>query len=246
MTNFYRFKLGFDRTFWIGEVADKSQESVYQVAVDSQAAALSELKPGAVAQEVHAAYAEVIQSAGYDFPFRCGRGTGVFGLLRRGTGTDSILLRADMDGLLPLSTERGAGTRDRAQVEHFMRQSCNGVAATHNVEIELKTRTEFVETVNSAGPCSVAMKAAQGLEFKTNPDRQSMSFSEDFGEFAAVLSGCLTLMGNGTGGAWSASACDYDFNDNALVIGAPFWARLVAERQPKEIEAILPFKPEID
>jgi Xaa-Pro aminopeptidase len=25
---------------------------------------------------VHAAYAEVIQSAGYDYPFRCGRGTG--------------------------------------------------------------------------------------------------------------------------------------------------------------------------
>ncbi len=76
MTNFHRFKLGFDRTFWIGEVTDKSQESVYQVAVDSQAAALSRLKPGAIAQDVHAAYADVIQSAGYDYPFRCGRGTG--------------------------------------------------------------------------------------------------------------------------------------------------------------------------
>ena len=76
MTNFHRFKLGFDRTFWIEEVADKTQESVYQVAVDSQAAALSALKPGAIAEDVHAAYAEVIQSAGYDYPFRCGRGTG--------------------------------------------------------------------------------------------------------------------------------------------------------------------------
>ena len=37
MTNFHHFKLGFDRTFWIGEVADKYQEKVYQVAVDSQA-----------------------------------------------------------------------------------------------------------------------------------------------------------------------------------------------------------------
>ncbi len=76
MTNFHRFKLGFDRTFWIDKIADDTQESIYQVAVDSQAAALAELRPGVVAEDVHAAYAEVIQSAGYDYPFRCGRGTG--------------------------------------------------------------------------------------------------------------------------------------------------------------------------
>ncbi len=76
MTNFHRFKLGFDRTFWIDEIADESQAVVYQVAVDSQAAALALLKPGAIAEDIHSAYAEVIQSAGYDYPFRCGRGTG--------------------------------------------------------------------------------------------------------------------------------------------------------------------------
>lgn len=76
MTNFHRFKLGFDRTFWIGEVADKSQEAVYQVAVESQLAALKLLRPGVTAEEIHAAYAEVIQGAGFDYPFRCGRATG--------------------------------------------------------------------------------------------------------------------------------------------------------------------------
>ena len=30
MTNFHRFKLGFDRTFWIGEIGDKSQVEVYE------------------------------------------------------------------------------------------------------------------------------------------------------------------------------------------------------------------------
>jgi Xaa-Pro aminopeptidase len=76
MTNFHRFKLGFDRTFWIGEIADKDQEKVYRVALESQAAALSVLRPGITAEEVHAAYAEVIQAAGYAYPFRCGRATG--------------------------------------------------------------------------------------------------------------------------------------------------------------------------
>ena len=76
MTNFHRFKLGFDRTFWIGEIADDSQAAVYEVARESQRAALDALRPGVTAESVHAAYAEVIQSAGYDYPFRCGRATG--------------------------------------------------------------------------------------------------------------------------------------------------------------------------
>jgi len=76
MTNFHRFKLGFDRTFWIGEIADRSQVAVYEVALASQQAALDALRPGVTAESVHAAYAEVIQDAGYDYPFRCGRATG--------------------------------------------------------------------------------------------------------------------------------------------------------------------------
>jgi Xaa-Pro aminopeptidase len=76
MTNFHKFKLGFDRTFWIEEIGNEAQAGVYRVALDSQAAALAALRPGVRAEEVHAAYAEVIQSAGYDYPFRCGRGTG--------------------------------------------------------------------------------------------------------------------------------------------------------------------------
>ncbi len=76
MTNFHRFKLGFDRTFWIGEIADDRQRAVYEVAVASQAAALGALRAGVTAESVHAAYAEVIGAAGHDYPFRCGRATG--------------------------------------------------------------------------------------------------------------------------------------------------------------------------
>ena len=76
MTNFHRFKLGFDRTLWIGHIADQSQAQVYEVALASQKAALDALRPGVTAEAVHAAYADVIQGAGYDYPFRCGRATG--------------------------------------------------------------------------------------------------------------------------------------------------------------------------
>ena len=76
MTNFHRFKLGFDRTFWIGEIVDETQRDLYEVAVASQKAALDVLGPGVAAEAVHAAYAEVIQTAGFEAPFRCGRATG--------------------------------------------------------------------------------------------------------------------------------------------------------------------------
>ena len=82
MANFHRFKLGFDRTFWLGEIQDPRQAEIYEAAVASQRAALEHVRPGVLAEEVHAAYAEVIQAAGYEFPFRCGRATG-FSFLER-------------------------------------------------------------------------------------------------------------------------------------------------------------------
>ena len=111
MTNFHRFKLGFDRTFWIGEIADKSQEAVYQVAVDSQQAALDALRSGVTAESVHKAYAEVIQGAGYDYPFRCGRATG-FSFLEKPqlvTGDETIIqpgMVLAVDGSVSVDTFR--------------------------------------------------------------------------------------------------------------------------------------------
>ena len=76
-TNFHRFKLGFDRVFWVGEIQQKEQIKAFEVAVKSQKAALDVLGPGVTAEEVHAAYADTVQSEGYPYPtFRCGRGTG--------------------------------------------------------------------------------------------------------------------------------------------------------------------------
>ena len=93
MTNFHKFKLGFDRTFWIDRISDESQIQIYEVAIASQKAALDVLKPGVTAESVHSAYATVIQDAGFDYPFRCGRATG-FSFLEKPqlvTGDKTIL-----------------------------------------------------------------------------------------------------------------------------------------------------------
>ncbi len=76
-TNFHRFKLGFDRVFWVNEIKNDDQIKAFEVAVKSQQAALDMLRPGVTAEDVHSAYADTIQSEGYPYPtFRCGRGTG--------------------------------------------------------------------------------------------------------------------------------------------------------------------------
>ena len=114
-TNFHRFKLGFDRIFWINEITDEKQIKAFEVAVKSQKAALSILAPGKTAEEVHAAYADVIQSEGYPYPtFRCGRATG-FSVLEEPqlvTGNKTII-----EPGMVFAVDGGANTENfRAQV----------------------------------------------------------------------------------------------------------------------------------
>lgn len=96
MVNFKQYKLGFDREFFIGE-ASSAQESAYDVTLAAQAAALAEIRPGAVAEDVHAASCEVYRSAGYDVGYRTGRAIGMSNLeapeLKSG---DRTILKAGM------------------------------------------------------------------------------------------------------------------------------------------------------
>ncbi len=75
IANFKQFKLGFDREFFLGSVTD-NHARVYETAVKAQQAALSMIRPGAIANEVHAAAEEVYLSAGFSPGYRTGRGIG--------------------------------------------------------------------------------------------------------------------------------------------------------------------------
>ena len=114
-TNFHRFKLGFDRIFWIEKITDDNQSRAFEVAVKSQQAALNVLGPGVTAEQVHAAYADTVQSEGYPYPtFRCGRATG-FSVLEEPqlvVGNKTVL----QPGMV-FAVDGGANTEDfRAQV----------------------------------------------------------------------------------------------------------------------------------
>ncbi len=131
---------------------------------------------------------------------------------------------------------RTRSPEDRKQVEAFMRQISQGIASAHGVTVDVDFRTEFIETINSAEPVDAVVDVAQKMDLDTIPDRQPMSFSEDFAHFNAAVPGCFLLMGNGEIGAngQPLHASDYDFNDELLPIGAQFWTELVRHRLPQK------------
>lgn len=110
------FKLGFDREFFVGTVSDKHAR-IYDVALRAQAAALRTIRPGVVAEEVHAAAKEVYRAAGFGVEYRTGRGIGYSFLekpqLKDG---DRTLLQVGMtlavDGGVTIPDEFGARVGD--------------------------------------------------------------------------------------------------------------------------------------
>lgn len=123
---------------------------------------------------------------------------------------------------------------DRDNIERFMRQIVNGVAATHGISAKMTFDTEFIETVNAEVPAQAVVTAAKAASLEAIGDRQPMSFSEDFAHFCVAVPGCFMLLGNGETGPHGQPlhSADYDFNDVLLPIGAALWAQLVRDRLP--------------
>jgi len=131
---------------------------------------------------------------------------------------------------------RARSPNDRAQIETFMKQIAQGAATTHGVSVEVEFNTEFIETINAAEPTQAVIETAQNSGLATIPDREPMSFSEDFAHFCAAVPGCFLLLGNGETGAHGQPlhSNDYDFNDELLPIGAKLWTDLVRNRLPEK------------
>lgn len=127
---------------------------------------------------------------------------------------------------------RARSPEDRSNIERFIRQIAEGVAAAHGIEASITFDTQFVETINSDAPVEAVYRAAEAAGCDLIRDRSPMSFSEDFAQFSAAVPGCFLLLGNGEVGpnAQPLHASDYDFNDALLTIGTEFWVKLVQDR----------------
>lgn len=145
---------------------------------------------------------------------------------RRNVLPGSAILKGDVRARTP---------DDRKQIKTHMKRLLSGIAQGHNVEAGFSFDTEFIETINTAEQTQIALQAARRISDNVQGDRESMSFSEDFALFSQKKPGCFMLMGNGTEGTHGKPlhASDYDFNDDALTIGAAYWAQLVKTRLPE-------------
>lgn len=81
IAHFKQFKLGYDREYFVGEVADDIAR-IYNTAIAAQAAAMMEMRPGAIAEEVHAAAEAVYREGGFSPSYRTGRAIGYSSLER--------------------------------------------------------------------------------------------------------------------------------------------------------------------
>ncbi len=73
--HFKQFKIGYDREYFLGSVDDETART-YNTAIEAQAASLREMRPGAIAEDVHKAADDVYQSAGFSPSYRTGRALG--------------------------------------------------------------------------------------------------------------------------------------------------------------------------
>ena len=130
---------------------------------------------------------------------------------------------------------RAQSKEERIAIEKFIRQISKGIAITHDVSIEVKFKTEFIETFNSKRPTDAVIKIGEKIGLNVIPNRKPMSFSEDFAHFSNCFPGCFFLLGNGEKEPFSKPlhSSDYNFNDDLIEIGRKFWVALVEDRLPK-------------
>ncbi len=124
-----------------------------------------------------------------------------------------------------------------AAIETHMRQIVSGICAAHDVQASVIYDTIFPATINAASTTKAVGAALMAMGDRVRVDLACPPklFSEDFAHFAAARPGSFILIGNGCEGASARPlhSADYDFNDDALPVGADFWVRLVETHLPE-------------
>jgi hippurate hydrolase len=114
--------------------------------------------------------------------------------------------------------------------EERVRQIAKAVAAAHGAEAEIHYERRYPPTVNSEAEMHHAAKVAANLVGNDNVDTNvtPVMGSEDFAFMLQERPGCYVWLGAGEASA-NLHSPHFDFNDEILPIGAPYWVRLVED-----------------
>ena len=69
---------------------------------------------------------------------------------------------------------RARSPSDREAIGRFMQQIVAGIAQAHGVNAEMQFNTEFIETINTAGPTEAVVQTGMALGHEVIPDRETM------------------------------------------------------------------------
>ena len=117
-------------------------------------------------------------------------------------------------------------------IERRLREIVAGVAATFDVQATVRYERRYPATVNTERETGRAVRAMRSVVGDDNVDTQPIPEmgSEDFAFMLEAKRGCYVWMGTGVGERTvHVHNPRYDFNDDALPIGASYWVTLAEQ-----------------
>ncbi len=135
-------------------------------------------------------------------------------------------------------TARSFKPEVRDQIEDEIERIAQGICAAHGATMSLHYERRYPALVNSARETDLAGGVAAQVVGEGNvaAGAPPLMGSEDFAYMLEARPGCYIWLGNGERGGPGGCAVHnprYDFNDEVLVIGASYWARLVETALPR-------------
>ena len=125
----------------------------------------------------------------------------------------------------------------RALAKQRFKEICEGLSRTTGATINLNYISGYPATVNTEQETQQAVAAAQalvGIE-QVNANCGPRMGSEDFGYMLQACPGAYIILGTSQNGDEpSVHNPYYDFNDNALALGAAYWVTLIEQLCPKK------------
>jgi hippurate hydrolase len=119
----------------------------------------------------------------------------------------------------------------QALIERRLQELGAGIAAAHGCTLEFRYERRFPATINTAPETEFAARVATELLGGENilRDAAPSMGSEDFGWMLQVKQGTYAWLGTGGETSCLLHNPHYDFNDEAIPLGASYWVQLARE-----------------
>ena len=122
------------------------------------------------------------------------------------------------------------------EIEAQVESLCKGIAQAHGGSADVSFRVLFHPVVNEDAATVFAGDVCSSIVGENNVFRSGDpgTGSEDFSFMAEKVPGCYLIVGNGETSSPLHNP-NYDFNDDALVYGGSFFARVIEKELPAEV-----------